>query len=148
MKRKIDKKLKWACIVVALCISGILSVAFPVDHTNPQVTSEIVAPKEVMIILRRACYDCHSNETKWPWYSYVAPASWLIADDVRVGREHMNFSEWGTYTAKQQKHRIKKSIKLIDLGEMPLWFYVPLHMDSDVLSKDLEILTAWSDSLQ
>ena len=91
MKCKIDKKLKWAVCFVVLIVVGILSVAFPVDHTNPPVTGEIEAPEEVIAILRRACYDCHSNETKWPWYSYVAPVSWLVSDDVRDGRKTHEF---------------------------------------------------------
>jgi len=146
MKCKLNKKLKWAVCFVVLIIIGILSIAFPVDHTNPTVTGEIEAPEEVMAILRLACYDCHSNETKWPWYSYVAPVSWLVSDDVQDGRKHMNFSVWDTYNDKQKRHKIKNIVKLVREGEMPLWFYVPLHPDSDVLPEDIEILAAWSKS--
>ena len=144
MKCKLNKKLKWAVCFVVLIIIGILSIAFPVDHTNPTVTGEIEAPEEVMAILRLACYDCHSNETKWPWYSYVAPASWLVAKDVNDGRRHMNFSEWSGYTAKEQKHSRKKCGKLVDLGEMPLWFYLPLHSEATLSEKDIELLVTWS----
>jgi hypothetical protein len=148
MKCKLNKKLKWAVCFVVLIIIGILSIAFPVDHTNPTITGEIEAPEEVMAILRRGCYDCHSNETKWPWYSYVAPVSWLVSDDVQDGRKHMNFSEWDTYNDKQKRHKMKECGEMVKVGEMPLWFYLPLHPEAELLPKDIEILTAWSKTSQ
>jgi hypothetical protein len=66
----------------------------PIDHDNPPATASVTAPAPVASILRRACYDCHSHETTWPWYSYVAPVSWLVARDVHEGRRHMDFSTW------------------------------------------------------
>jgi hypothetical protein len=100
------KKRTWALFIV---LDAAIFIQFiTVDRTNPPVTGEIEAPEKVMAILRTSCYDCHSNETKWPWYSYIAPASWLIADDVQVGRGHMNFSEWSGYNTKQRNHKRKE----------------------------------------
>ena len=86
-----------------------------------------------MVILHRSCFDCHSNETKWPWYSYVAPVSWLVADDVYEGRRHMNFSLWADYNTK-----------LVEIGEMPLWFYLPLHPTAELLPEDVQVIVSWS----
>jgi len=66
----------------------------PVDRTNPPVESAVAAPAEVRSILRRSCFNCHSYETEWPWYGYVAPLSWLVAHHVHEAREEMNFSTW------------------------------------------------------
>jgi len=142
--KKFATQTKWRFCLFAILIVIPISLVFPIDRTNPPVTGEIEAPEHVMAILRRSCYDCHSNETKWPWYSYVAPASWLVAKDVNDGRRHMNFSEWSGYTAKEQKHSRKKCGKLVDLGEMPLWFYLPLHSEATLSEKDIELLVTWS----
>ena len=139
MKYKKCKVVFWIIVVIAVGIQLI-----PVNRTNPPVTGEIKAPEEVMAILHRSCFDCHSNETKWPWYSYVAPASWLVAKDVRDGRGHINFSEWADYNSKQKEHKQEECGEMVAIGEMPLWFYVPLHLDSEMIPKDIEIILAWS----
>src|SRR5262245_21993196 len=81
----------------------------PIDATNPAVEGDIPAPPEVKAILRRACYDCHSNETVWPWYSRLAPLSWLISRDVHEGRSKLNFSTWDQYTPEEQLSKLKES---------------------------------------
>jgi hypothetical protein len=136
------KKRTWALFIV---LDAAIFIQFiTVDRTNPPVTGEIEAPEKVMAILRTSCYDCHSNETKWPWYSYVAPASWLIADDVQVGRGHMNFSEWSGYNTKQKNHKRKECGEEVEEGEMPLWFYIPLHPEATLSEEDTATLLSWS----
>ena len=136
------KKRTWALFIV---LDAAIFIQFiTVDRTNPPVTGEIEAPEKVMAILRTSCYDCHSNETKWPWYSYIAPASWLIADDVQVGRGHMNFSEWSGYNTKQKNHKRKECGEEVEEGEMPLWFYIPLHPEATLSEEDTATLLSWS----
>ena len=77
----------------------------PVERTNPPVEAEIVAEPEVHALLRRACYDCHSHETVWPWYAWVAPVSWLVAHDVDHAREELDFSRFESYDAKRAAGR-------------------------------------------
>lgn len=81
----------------------------PVARVNPPVVAEVPAPAAVRAILRRACYDCHSHETVWPCYSQVTPFSWLVAHDVRQGREGLNFSTWNRSTTQQQVKQLKES---------------------------------------
>src|ERR1044072_7099855 len=76
-----------------------------IDRTNPPVETDVPAPANVKNALRTACYDWHSNETVWPWYSHVAPVSWLLAYDVVEGREELNFSTWQRYDAKRQQKK-------------------------------------------
>ena len=136
------KKRTWVLFFV---IDLFVVIQFiPVNRDNPEVTGEIEVPAEVMAILRRSCYDCHSNETVWPWYSYVAPASWLIARDVHKGREELNFSDWTSYNTKQKNHKRKECGEEVEEGEMPLWFYIPLHSEAELLPKDVEAILRWS----
>ena len=90
-----------------------------VNSTNPPVDSDIPTSLEVKSILRRACYDCHSNETIWPWYSHIAPISWLLAWDVRDGRDELNFSTWSQYSTQRQLKKLKESWEQITEGDMP-----------------------------
>ena len=86
-----------------------IAQAFRIDTTNPPVEQDVAAPPAVAAVLRRACYDCHSNETVWPWYSHVAPVSWLLARDVREGRAELNFSVWDSYEAKKKAKKLKET---------------------------------------
>ena len=114
-----SKIFKW---LLALAIL-IQLIPFGHDHSNPAITKEPAWDSpQTRELFRRACFDCHSNETGWRWYSYVAPASWLVARDVNDGRRHLNFSQWDL----PQKHA-EHVVEEVKSGDMPLWFYVPLH---------------------
>ena len=117
----------------------------PVSRLNPPVESEIVVPDELESTLRRACYDCHSNETKWPWYSKIAPVSWLVAHDVEEGRRELNFSAWGEYSAQKQDKKKKETAKEVAEGEMPPWYYTAMHPRARLTESDRVALRAWSD---
>lgn len=95
------------------------------DHTNPPVTQEVkwdsAQTRELAV---GACYDCHSNLTEWPWYSNVAPMSWLVENDVQEGREILNFTEWDR---PQGEGEADEAVEAVQEGEMPPWQYKPLH---------------------
>lgn len=111
---------------------------------NPPATAEIQAAPEVMTILRRSCYDCHSNETEWPWYSKVAPVRWLIRHDVNEGRSHVNFSEFEGAEPRRMAHRLEEIGEQVEEKEMPLWYYVPMHPAAGLSDADRELLQAWA----
>jgi cytochrome c551/c552 len=118
--------------------------AFRIDRTNPPVQQDVAAIPEVDALLRRACYDCHSNETVWPWYSQVAPVSWLLARDVREGRRELNFSTWDAYDTKKKTKKLKETAEEVAEGEMPPWVYVALHRHAALSPADAERLRAWT----
>lgn len=118
---------------------------FPIDRSNPPVKSEIQTSAEIKEILKRSCYDCHSNETVWPAYSYIFPASLLISHHVEEGREELNFSEFGLLAEKKQNKKIYEIWEQVDEGEMPPKDYLLLHPNSKLSDKDKEILKQWSD---
>lgn len=130
--------------LLALCAIFAGMQFIPVQRTNPPVVSDIVAPADVHAVLRRACYDCHSNETKWPWYGYVAPSSWLVASDVMKGRRKLNFSEWGTYIADRQESKIREIWEQVEKDEMPLAIYRPLHPEARLTDGDRALIERWA----
>lgn len=121
-----------------------IAQAFRIDTTNPPVERDVAAPPAVAAVLRRACYDCHSNETVWPWYSHVAPVSWLLARDVREGRAELNFSVWDSYEAKKKAKKLKETAEEVVEGEMPPWFYVAAHREAALSHADVESIRAWA----
>jgi hypothetical protein len=130
-------------VVGLIVVFGLIQLV-PVDRRNPPVEAEIPAPPEVKTVLRSACYDCHSNETIWPWYSYIAPISWLVAHDVHEGRHELNFSTWNRYSTKQQVEKLKESLEEIEEGEMPPWFYMAVHRDIQLSARDRAVLRTWA----
>jgi hypothetical protein len=105
---------------------------------------DIPTSPEVKAILRRACYDCHSHETVWPWYSHVAPVSWLIVRDVREGRRELNFSTWNRYDTKQQAKKLQESWRKIAANKMPPWLYTVPHPQARLSAEDRRLLRAWT----
>jgi len=136
--------LVWIVVVLGVLFAAIQLV--PVDRSNPASQTQVPADTQARAVLSRACYDCHSNETKWPWYSYVAPVSWLVARDVNEGRAKLNFSTWNLLSAEQQSEAFKESWEKVQEGEMPLWFYLPLHPSAKLSPTDRAVLQAWAAS--
>ena len=122
----------------------VIAQAFRIDTTNPPIQQDVAAPPAVATVLRRACYDCHSNETVWPWYSQVAPISWLLERDVREGRAELNFSVWNTYEAKKRAKKLQETAEEVAEGEMPPWLSVVAHRDAALSQADVELLRAWA----
>ncbi len=114
------------------------------EATNPPVESEVAAPAEVRSILERACYDCHSNETVWPWYSQVAPAKWLVRRDVAEGREHLNLSTWNRLDAEDRAHALEEIVEVMEEGEMPLAVYTPLHPEARLTDAERQRIMDWA----
>jgi Haem-binding domain len=118
---------------------------YPTQRDNPAVEADLEASAEVKAILRRSCYDCHSNETHWPWYAYVAPVSWLVAGDVRDGRKQLNFSQWGHYSAKKRRTKADAIVEQVTEGDMPLAQYLRIHSDAKLSSAEIDVLKKWAD---
>jgi hypothetical protein len=114
------------------------------DRTNPPVESDLDAPPEVLSILRRSCYDCHSHQTDWPWYSYVAPVSWWLADHVEHARSHLNFSSWPTYDLEEQEHLFGDIREEVGEDKMPLPSYLILHRDARLSPEEKATLLRWA----
>ncbi len=137
---------KFIKVVLFLVFVGLALIQFvPVDHSNPPVTGEVEASSQVMEVLRSSCYDCHSNETRWPWYSRVAPVSWRIAQHVEEGREHINFSEWQGLPAEDLEDALEEIWEEVEKGAMPLPDYLRMHPEAALTDSQREVLRRWSE---
>ena len=115
----------------------------PVPRENPEDRRGPAASPEVEAVLKRACYDCHSHETQWPWYSRVAPMSWLIAWDVHEAREHFNLSDFQDLSEGTATKVRAAALKEVEEGRMPLWYYRPFHPDAKLSEADRAVLRSW-----
>jgi len=119
--------LKTISIGALALFVGIQFVPYGKNHTNPPIISEPQwDSSRTKELFNNACANCHSHQTTYPWYSNVAPVSWLLARDVTEGREHFNVSVWGS----QKKNEGKDAAKEVREGEMPPWFYLPTHPEA------------------
>ncbi len=130
------KKILIALIIVLVGIQFI-----PVERTNPPVKNEIGAPADVKAILKKTCYNCHSNETNWVWYTKIAPASFLAVSDVNDGRKHLNFSEWDINKEGKVKEEIWDEVRE---EQMPPWQYRVFHSESKLTQEEKDIIRNWA----
>ena len=134
--------------VFALILLGMLIIAqlVPVSRTNPPELSPLKLPSEVENILQKACFDCHSNKTKWPWYTRVAPISWWIVDHVQEGREELNFSDWNSIPPNKRGEKFEEIGEEVEEGEMPLASYTMGHPEARLSQREIQILRDWAKS--
>ena len=143
---KIAKRVFIAIIVIAAAIQLIRPARTnPASDPSAAMTSRVHVSKEVIAILDRSCRDCHSNETRWPWYTNVAPVSWWVIDHVNHGRSHFNFSEWAKYNSEEQRDLLKAACELSRKREMPLPSYLRMH-DAAMTARDIETLCTFTDA--
>jgi hypothetical protein len=143
-QRKVQMQRNLMILLGVLIVLAIAIQLVPVNRTNPPVVADFDGPAEVRTVLRQSCYDCHSHEVRWPWYSRVAPASWLVAHDVEEAREHLNFSAWGAYDANKRAKLIEEAWEEVEEGEMPLRTYLLVHRDARLSDQDRAILQRWA----
>ena len=141
MKKRVLKIAGLILLAVFLAIQfiPINKVNPPVDESLNLVSTEIISP-EAQELLKNACYDCHSNESKYPWYSNVAPVSFVLENHIVEGREELNFSEYQSYTAKRKDHKLEEVIEALNDGWMPLDEYVWLHGEADLTKEQRTML--------
>ena len=139
-------------IIIAVILIIVIIQLIPSDRSNPAVNTNkefmtlMKPPSNIQKILRDSCYDCHSHETIYPWYSNIAPISWLINEHVRNGRRHLNFSLWEDYKETKKDVKIEECIEMIKSGEMPMKGYVIFHNNADLTLTEKKELINWLTS--
>ena len=143
------KKLRWAGIIAVVAFVAIQFVQpareNPLVDQSMTVDTLTTFTQPVSAMLKASCFDCHSNETRWPWYSYVAPVSWLVADDVHTGRRHLNFSEWGKYPTSKRVVKLGQIYEEVSKGDMPIQKYLYMHADARLSAADRDSITSWAE---
>ncbi len=137
---------------------GILAIFILIQFFRPEknnsknemnaMSTVMEIPVEVTKIIQTSCADCHTNSTNYPWYSEIAPASWYLAQHVKEGKEHLNFSEWTTYNKDQQDHIIKDIKEVLNDREMPLKSYLLIHKEAKLTENQYQIMYDWANSIK
>ncbi|TXF76140.1 heme-binding domain-containing protein [Chryseobacterium sp.] len=136
-------------IVFGLLILFALIQFIPLDRTLKPIDNKLnfvevnQTPQNITRILKTSCYDCHSNETVYPDYAYIAPISWSVNHHIKEGREHLNFSEWGNYNADLKKDMLENAVKTIQEKEMPLPGYIAYHPKANLSAAERKTLAVY-----
>ena len=144
------KKALKVFIIVIIVLFAIAQFVRP-DRTLPAIDSEqtlgatATVPDDVNAILSRSCNDCHSNETVYPWYSNVSPASWFLQDHINEGRSELNFSLWGTYAESRKARKLDEICENAKSREMPLPSYLWIHRDARLSDDEIARLCRWTE---
>lgn len=144
-----SKRKTFNTIIIILIAVFIIAQFFgPEENTYQQVPDTDIAkvenvPSEVMNILKTSCYDCHSNNTTYPWYDKITPVNYYLAEHIEDGKRHLNYSEWGNLSQKRKNHKMEETEEMIEKGEMPLRSYLWLHNDAKLSEAQAKTLTNW-----
>ncbi|RYY40173.1 MAG: cytochrome C [Chitinophagaceae bacterium] len=140
-------------LIVVLVLLVVIQFIRPTANTNPQpqraaLTNFYPVPAHVDAILKKACYDCHSNNTRYPWYSKVQPVAWWLQHHVDEGKRELNFDEFGGYTRRRQSKKMKEVAEQVEKGEMPLDSYTWIHKDAILTPEERSTLISWAKQME
>lgn len=142
------KKILLGCLVVLVAAQFVrpdknLSAVISAND----ITLKHAVPNQVKSILQRACYDCHSNQTYYPWYAEVQPAAWWLDRHIKDGKRHLNFSEFGAYPAKRAGKKLTEVADEVEHRDMPLKSYTWMHPEARLTPAEIKLLTDWAENL-
>ena len=145
MKRKL-------LLLLVVIFVGIQFVPVNLNQSEQEQKDDIILtenpPQEIALLLKTSCYDCHSNNSEYPWYDKIAPVSWWVAHHIDEAKEELNFSEWATFTSKRKNHKLKEMMEVLDEGEMPLKSYLIMHGNAKVSAEQVEQLKSWINTIK
>ena len=141
------KRILFAMLIVLIAIQFIR----PARNQGGQVlqtdiSNSLIIPENVYSILKNSCYDCHSNNTNYPWYFNIQPIGWIMADDIKKGKAKINFSEWNSLSVRKQKTKLQEIENIIKEGKMPLKSYKLLHEKARLSESDKKLLFQWIEN--
>jgi len=144
------KKILIALLVVLIVIQFIRPTRNISNLDGPnEISKKYTVPTEVQSILKQSCYDCHSNNTNYPWYANVQPVGWWIQyTHINDGKKHLNFSEYASYTEKRAKRKFEEIVDEVKEGGMPLGTYTFMHHEAVLTPEQSKALTDWAESLK
>jgi hypothetical protein len=142
------QKVLFAILAIVILIQFIRPEKNNSKDETHAMSTVMEIPVEVNRIIQTSCTDCHSNSTKYPWYNEIAPVSWYLAQHVKEGKEHLNFSEWTTYNNDQKEHLLKDIKEVLNEREMPLKSYLLIHKDAKLTENQYQILYDWVKTIK
>jgi hypothetical protein len=145
---KIFKRILLILLVVFLVLQAFRPAKNTSNDSSKDISKSYIVPENVQQILTKACYDCHSNHTRYPWYSEVQPVGWWLADHVKDGKKELNFNEFDKYRIARQYKKLEECIEQIKEGKMPLPSYTITHKDAILTEAEKQILYNWCEILR
>ncbi len=145
MFKKLTKKKIGLALVLLLLVFQLFRIDKTIKpfDTRKDLTSLLHPNDTVTAILKTSCYDCHSDQPHYPWYTNIAPVSWWIKHHINEGRHHLNFSEWGNYSQKKKDHKLEECIEMVEEDEMPMTSYTLMHKEAKLSKEQKELLLNW-----
>jgi Haem-binding domain len=146
------KILKKIAILLTIVLIGIQFIPTTYNTSSEVLETDFTkiynTPQNIQDLLKTSCYDCHSNNTNYPWYSKIQPGAWIMAKHINEGKEELNFSTFGNYSGRRKKSKLKSTISQIKDGEMPIASYTLVHRDAKLSEEDKIILNKWLTNLR
>ncbi len=142
---KIFKKILVGLLIVFVVMQAFRPAKNRSNDTSRDISFSYPVPEEVKVILTKACNDCHTNNTRYPWYAEIQPVSWWLGDHVKEGKKHFNLNEFSGYRIARQYKKLEECIEQVKEGEMPLPSYTWLHKDAVLTDAEKQTLMAWCD---
>ena len=143
------KKMVLAVLVLFLVIQFIQ----PAHNTSGQllatdITKTLNVPDKILDIFKNSCYDCHSNDTRYPWYVYIQPMGWVMAGHIKEGKENLNFSDFGSYSVRKQANKLRAIETSVKDGSMPISLYTIMHTDARLSAENKNLIIAWASKIK
>ncbi|MCB0699927.1 MAG: heme-binding domain-containing protein [Chitinophagales bacterium] len=143
------KKILWVILAIIVVIQFIRpSKNVSEVPSENDIRVHYAVPSNVLAILKRSCYDCHSNNTNYPWYTNIQPVGWWLNNHIEEGKDELNFSEFATYSTKKAAHKLEEVAELVEENEMPLESYTLMHGDAVLSADEKEMLINWANDLR
>ena len=146
------KLIKWGVLILLILFIGVQFI--PKDDNRQlhiskyDIRSLYIIPDNTLKILEKSCFDCHSNNTDYPWYSKIQPVRYFLDNHIREGKNMLNFSEFGNYSERRKRNKIRSIISQIQEGKMPISTYTIIHREADLSNQDKKIIIDWFNSIK
>lgn len=143
------KKILIALLLLFIAAQAIRPAKNTGSSSGPQdVTTVVQVPDSMMALLKTSCYDCHSNHSDYPWYDQIAPVSWWVSNHINEGKRELNFTQFGSYTAKKKAHKMEEIAKTVEKDEMPISSYLWMHGNAQLTAEQKSAIISWAKAAQ
>jgi len=139
-------------LIIIIILIAIQFIRPAKNQSNDVLTSEIshvyTVPQNVSVILKKACNDCHTNNTVYPWYAQIQPVGWWLNHHIEEGKDELNFNEFGAYAVPRQYHKLEEVVEQVKEGEMPIWSYTLIHTNAKLTDEEKQTLINWAQGIR
>jgi len=139
-------------LIIIIILIAIQFIRPAKNQSNDVLTTDIshvyTVPQNVSVILKKACNDCHTNNTVYPWYAQIQPVGWWLNHHIEEGKDELNFNEFGAYAVPRQYHKLEEVVEQVKEGEMPIWSYTLIHTNAKLTDEEKQTLINWAQGIR